>query len=55
MDQKCKGCNLEARTPKGWCSRSCYLKNQPKNKGQFKKGRVVSEQWRQDNSARLKK
>lgn len=25
---KCKGCGKEAKTPKGWCSRKCYAKNQ---------------------------
>lgn len=42
----CRGinCNNESRTKKGWCSQSCYLKNQSKsNSGQFKEGRIIPE------------
>lgn len=34
---KCKGCEQEAKTKKGWCSIECYRKNQKlvKNSGIF--------------------
>jgi len=41
---KCKGCDNEAKTKKGWCSIECYRLNQRlgENKSWFKKGHVMS-------------
>lgn len=43
---KCKGCNKEAVTKKGWCSIDCYRKNQvtgSTNSGRFIKGNKLTE------------
>ena len=42
---KCKGCDKESKSKKGWCSIDCYRTNQHviENNGRFKKGNILSE------------
>jgi len=54
---KCIGCNNKSKTKKGWCSIDCYRRNQNliNNKGRFKKGHKLSEDWYKINVDKNKK
>jgi hypothetical protein len=64
---KCKGCDKDAKTKKGWCSIDCYRHNQylGENKSWFKKGHtftievltkigIKSKEWHKNNPEKSK-